>query len=889
MAFSDRTLTQKLTSIHQTTNRPTRLFLMNKRKRRSSCDFDILHCQPTEAATTTAAAAAATAAAAAAAASTTFGPIPLPASTPALPAAKRRARNHPPPVQSPPLQSHRWQPGAHIMHSEQPAATDKAQALPMSSRMSGTPYLRVSTNSKFKQQTAPLLQRASPTLPPPLPAHAHAHAPRRADPHSGDWPNLSARAHGRVPEGCARMHLKQTSGQRLRQMKTKTNHRLCEGSRQSLHPTSREETLRQQEREHRKALQLVESRRAISRLAKDRGIEEVDASRIVDLTVEGITSEELKFASPSDDHDEFVSDSDSDNFASSPDSHPSPNRASHAHSRHRRSDVALNERQDDSSKQRKADDIIVLSSEDDEPCGKQSILKKKRQRGPNLIHVPVSSVLFQPDVSKKIPLPLHKVHQESSSSNKHELRSRKTRNANIKKKDEHILKHAKAGTSSESFARLQINRDKHDEVLIVKEDIVNNDDEPPIRRRRPLPMVKTRLNDCSERLRQTLDKPMGGMKKPEGTSPDNPHASVLLKYGNEKRNLVREIERRECSSSQKKRVMLSRVKKGPSYIELDKDEVNSGMAGDDAAEEIIAVVKSKVRVENVGTEDSEEEAVVPFIENIRLRPVNAAEQREINRVTRNVRKKGVLATVKEANILLRGEDFSCLRGSRWLNDEVMNAFVGLINARNVNHFVKRMTHVRHDDDGVGRLVREVGDESYDTFFRLARPRTHVFNTFFMARLGSLTKYDYNGVRRWLKRAGKNVATLDLILVPINLSNFHWVLVGIDIRNHHFLYLDSMLGRDCDEAIEVLKKWLYDEVVDKINEETAKKMNINHWRCVINPTYLPQQGDGGSCGVFSLYLAEYLERGERPDFTQKDIFTMRQRTVLFLKGGYLPTS
>lgn len=276
--------------------------------------------------------------------------------------------------------------------------------------------------------------------------------------------------------------------------------------------------------------------------------------------------------------------------------------------------------------------------------------------------------------------------------------------------------------------------------------------------------------------------------------------------------------------------------------------------------------------------------------NIRLIRLNEEELKEWASVTKNVKKSAVLAVIKEARISLCGRDFACLRACRWLNDEILNSFVALINARNREYFKQKDNEeiVEHrpgwvEDDG------RKGDEHFsgcNQLFSSYRPRTHVFNTFFFERLKQNT-YDYNGVRRWLHKAGKHIRDLDLILVPINIHDFHWVLAAIDLKHRIFVYMDSLLKKDTAEVIPTLRRWLIDEVHSKIGYDVAKHLDINNWKYSINPLFIPEQSDSGSCGVFTLYLADYLELGKKPDYSQKDIVQLRQRAVLFLKNGKLP--
>lgn len=290
------------------------------------------------------------------------------------------------------------------------------------------------------------------------------------------------------------------------------------------------------------------------------------------------------------------------------------------------------------------------------------------------------------------------------------------------------------------------------------------------------------------------------------------------------------------------------------------------------------------------------------VANKRLRPLSPEERTRFQTATQNVTKGEVVAEVKSANIRLRGKDIVRLRGRRWLNDEVVNAMVGLVNERNRQHFAGASAPsnlVRNDIDGcdetnaTGKAVNEkdADDECQlidRNVVKPGRPRSYMFSSFFFTRLAG-NGYDYEGVRRWPLRAKIDVASLDLILFPVNLNNFHWVLAAIDMKHKEFLYLDSMYGADSFNVLPTLRRWLYDEVKNKHGEEEANALKIRFWTDVEKPSYLPEQKDDGSCGVFTLYMADYLELGKTPDFDQDDIAVLRQRAVLFLKDGALPST
>lgn len=278
----------------------------------------------------------------------------------------------------------------------------------------------------------------------------------------------------------------------------------------------------------------------------------------------------------------------------------------------------------------------------------------------------------------------------------------------------------------------------------------------------------------------------------------------------------------------------------------------------------------------------------------RVAALNAAEREKFRAATKGISKSKVAAKIEEANIVLRGHDIVRLRGRRWLNDEVINGFAALINKRSKEHF-EVVDSANSAGEGSGDTPKTGKDEEeIDCIFvdpnavHPGRPRSYMFNSFFYARLCTGDgKYDYDLVRRWPIRAGVDIAMLDLVVFPVNLGNSHWVLAAIDLRQRQFLYLDSMYGSDDSNVLQNLRRWLYDEVQNKHGTEQADRMKINLWDDIEGPSYLPRQGDDGSCGVFTLYVADYLELGKTPDFTQEDIPILRQRAVLYLMRGYLP--
>ena len=109
----------------------------------------------------------------------------------------------------------------------------------------------------------------------------------------------------------------------------------------------------------------------------------------------------------------------------------------------------------------------------------------------------------------------------------------------------------------------------------------------------------------------------------------------------------------------------------------------------------------------------------------------------------------------------------CMREGTWLNDEVINFFLGLLQDRE---------------------NRAAGGK---------QPRVHFHNTFFYNKLYSGTgEYVFKSVSRWTteKRLGYSLLGCDLVIVPVHQA-MHWVLAVIDIKARLVSYYDSLKGVD----------------------------------------------------------------------------------------------
>ena len=201
---------------------------------------------------------------------------------------------------------------------------------------------------------------------------------------------------------------------------------------------------------------------------------------------------------------------------------------------------------------------------------------------------------------------------------------------------------------------------------------------------------------------------------------------------------------------------------------------------------------------------------------------------------------------------LTRKHLQCLLPGGWLNDEVINYYLSLM------------------QDRAGRKVPPGSPPT-------RAPRFHFFNTFFYNKLfADKRRYEYGGVRRWTlpkKTGGYCVLDCDVLLVPVH-QGVHWVLAAITlIRGQERIeFLDSLGGLD-PKVLDNLARWVKDEAADKQKRE----VDTDGWARGAGEA--PVQRNGFDCGVFMLMMANYIARG-RPlaGFTQAHMPLLRRRIL-----------
>jgi len=147
-------------------------------------------------------------------------------------------------------------------------------------------------------------------------------------------------------------------------------------------------------------------------------------------------------------------------------------------------------------------------------------------------------------------------------------------------------------------------------------------------------------------------------------------------------------------------------------------------------------------------------------------------------------------------------------------------------------------------------------------------RFHFFNTFFFNTLTSGTEgaYNYDAVTRWSRQL--DLKDYDAVLIPINLTDIHWLLAVVYPQRCVVDTYDSS-GCASDWVVQCLVQWGKDDL-------RAHGHHNGKWRRHKVPCR--QQENGKDCGVFVLKRMDYISRGLPPERMTGSMNYYRRRTA-----------
>ncbi|CAD2114187.1 hypothetical protein YYG_00516 [Plasmodium vinckei petteri] len=292
---------------------------------------------------------------------------------------------------------------------------------------------------------------------------------------------------------------------------------------------------------------------------------------------------------------------------------------------------------------------------------------------------------------------------------------------------------------------------------------------------------------------------------------------------------------------------------------------------------------------NLGNEDKyvilkyDEDSLIEALEKLRIDKQKESEKKnkkenkyeKINKIDKNIffkcrkrnyydeaililnKKSDNNVLIEKFNVPLMYSQIKCLIDSRWLNDEIINFYLSMLQEYN-----------------------EAGIKSGVTYL----PKMFTFSTFFFQSLNFNGSYNYSKVARWTKRKKIDILEYDLILIPLHVGGNHWTLGAINIKDKHIKLYDS-LNMPNRKFFEYMKRYIVDEVKDK------KQINIDISPWTYNSSGLPEEGipcqeNGYDCGVFTCMFAKCLTFNRDFDFSQSDIKEIRLKMVYEISQGHL---
>ncbi|KAK9845918.1 hypothetical protein WJX81_005972 [Elliptochloris bilobata] len=208
----------------------------------------------------------------------------------------------------------------------------------------------------------------------------------------------------------------------------------------------------------------------------------------------------------------------------------------------------------------------------------------------------------------------------------------------------------------------------------------------------------------------------------------------------------------------------------------------------------------------------------------------------------------VLVTHLNSGIDMTRKLIRCLRPSGWLNDEVMNLYMGLLQDRDT-------------------LWRKLGG---------GQPTCHFFNSFFINKLyKDARKYSYSNVRRWTSakrlagvgQASECILDLERWIIPVHLGN-HWTCALVDLSARSLTYYDSYHSEERD-IMASLRTYVRDEYKDKRQQDVDTLL----WP-ISYPKDIPRQHNAVDCGVFALMFADRAARNAPMRFSEADMPLLR---------------
>ena len=181
----------------------------------------------------------------------------------------------------------------------------------------------------------------------------------------------------------------------------------------------------------------------------------------------------------------------------------------------------------------------------------------------------------------------------------------------------------------------------------------------------------------------------------------------------------------------------------------------------------------------------------------------------------------------------------------WLTDDVINGCMGLMNNR--------------------QELPEWGDDEPTP--RCIFAHSHLVPKLFLDPNTCNLRYSNN----------MNFAEADLLIVPVNCSGSHWILMVAYLRDKRIVVYNSYQSR-----FTVYQKNL-EVYLNAVGKNRGLEFLQGEWeKTSVIPPNIPSQPDGWNCGLFTIAAADCIARGRHPSgYTAEDMPRMRRELLRIL--------
>ena len=234
---------------------------------------------------------------------------------------------------------------------------------------------------------------------------------------------------------------------------------------------------------------------------------------------------------------------------------------------------------------------------------------------------------------------------------------------------------------------------------------------------------------------------------------------------------------------------------------------NDGMMKHNSADKVMIYQGSR-KGTNRQLDESNVDAAKEFVKLL-LRKHTAYEVRRVDDVLYSVGAERDVVGVKR-------ESWRRLKPGLWLNDEIMNSFLSLVN---------------QSDERNG---------SHDS----TRQRMFILSSYFFEKMAGKVGYRYDLVKNWTNRCpGRDIFAISKVVIPINIGNYHWTCVVVYMDEKRIQFYDSKYNGeeiDYDWYMKKIFMFLKDEYFYKKGE---KFPNEEAWCLKHEKGNTPQQRNG----------------------------------------------